>query len=167
MIIQENPHISQVSAMKLNVVENLGICGSEGVKYILNIWCTLTLFSHILKKNLLLTGRVGNVIRSDLEHVLNDLSQKNQSVELYITNNVKGFLISGNHRFAVKEWVRQNNTELFLKEPYWNLTLTQLFIGLSPDQARFLAKVDNEKERVQASDTMSSEIKVHSLSINC
>ena len=59
-----------------------------------------------------------------------------------------------------EEWVRQNNTELFLKEPYWNLTLTQLFIGLSPDQARFLAKVDNEKERVQALDTMSSEIKV-------
>ena len=109
---------------------------------------------------MLLTGRVGNVIRSDLEHVLNDLSQKNQSVELYITNNVKGFLISGNHRFAVKEWVRQNNTELFLKEPYWNLTLTQIFIGLSPDQARFLAKVDNEKERVQAADTMSSKIKV-------
>jgi len=73
---------------------------------------------------------------------------------------VKGFLICGNHRFAVKEWVRKNNPELFLKEPYWNLTLTQIFISLSPDKARFLAKVDNEKERVQASDTMSSEIKV-------
>ncbi len=74
---------------------------------------------------------------------------------------MKGFLISGNHRLAIKEWVRKNNPELFLKEPYWNLTLTQIFIGLSPDKARFLAKVDNEKERVQASDTMSSEIKVH------
>ena len=122
----------------------------------------LNIIFHILRFfHILLSGRVGNVIRSDLEHVLNNLSQKNQSIELYITNNVKGFLISGNHRFAVKEWVRQNNTELFFKEPYWNLTLTQLFIGLSPDQARFLAKVDNEKERVQASDTMSSEIKVH------
>jgi hypothetical protein len=38
--------------------------------------------------------------------------------------------------------------------------LTQTFIGLSLDQARFLAKVDNEKERVQAADTMSSKIKV-------
>ena len=108
-----------------------------------------------------MSGRVGNVVRSDLEKVLNDLSKKNQSIELYITNNVKGFLISGNHRFAVKEWVRINNLDLFFKEPYWNLTLTQIFIGLSLDQARFLANVDNEKERVQASDTMSSEIKVH------
>ena len=39
--------------------------------------------------------------------------------------------------------------------------MTQTFIGLSPNQARFLAKVDNEKERVQAANTMSSEIKVH------
>ena len=109
----------------------------------------------------MVSGRVGNVIRSDIEEVLNELSQNNQSIELYITNNVKGFLISGNHRFAVKEWVRMNNPDMFFKEPYWNLTLTQIFIGLSPDQARFLAKVDNEKERVQASDTMPSEIKVH------
>ena len=108
-----------------------------------------------------MSGRIGNVVRSDLEKVLNDLSNKNQSIELYITNNVKGFLISGNHRFAVKECVRMHNPDLFFKEQYWNLTLTQLFTGLSPDQARFLAKVDNEKERVQASDTMSSEIKVH------
>ncbi len=109
----------------------------------------------------MLSGRIGNVIRSDMEQVLNDLSQKNQSIELYITNNVKGFLISGNHRFAVKEWARMNNPDLSFKEPYWNLTLTQIFISVSPDQARFLAKVDNEKERVQASDTMSSKIKVH------
>ena len=40
-----------------------------------------------------------------------------------------------------------------------NLDAT-LYWPKSPDQARFLAKVDNEKERVQASDTMSSEIKV-------
>ena len=92
--------------------------------------------------------------------------KKNQPIELHIINNVKGFPISGNHRFEVKEWVRENNSEWFLKEPYWNLTLTQLFICLSPDQARILAKVDNEKERVHASDTMSYEIKVHSLSIN-
>ena len=73
---------------------------------------------------------------------------------------MKGFLISGNHRCALKEWVRTNNPDLFSKEPYWNLTLTRIFIGLSPNQARFLAKVDNEKERVQAAYTMSSEIKV-------
>jgi hypothetical protein len=103
------------------------------------------------KKQLVSSGRVGSVIRSDLEQVLNDLSQQNQSIELYITNNLRGFLVSGNHRFAVKEWVKENNPELFSKEPYWNLTLTQLFIGLSPDEARFLAKVDNEKERVQKS----------------
>jgi hypothetical protein len=32
---------------------------------------------------------------------------------------------------------------------------------LSPEQARYLAKVDNEKEKIQAEDTMSSEIKVN------
>ncbi len=64
---------------------------------------------------MILSGRVGNVIRSDLKHVLNGLSQKNQSIELYITHNVKGFPINGNHRFAVKEWVRQNNHEIVFK----------------------------------------------------
>ena len=115
---------------------------------------TLTLMKFIF------LGRVGNVVRADFDQILNDLSKKNQSIELYITNNLTGFLISGNHRYAVKEWIRTNNPDLFSKEPYWNLTLTQIFIGLSPDQARFLAKVDNEKERVQAADTMSSELKV-------
>ena len=67
-----------------------------------------------------LSGRVGNVIRSDIEHVLNYLSQKNQSIELYITNNMKAFMISGDNRFAIKEWAGKNNPELFLKEPYWN-----------------------------------------------
>ncbi len=81
----------------------------------------------------MLSGRVGNVIRSDMEQALNDLSQNNQSIELYITNNVKGFLISGNHRCAVKEWIGMNNPDLFFKEPYWNFTPTQIFIGLSPD----------------------------------
>ena len=61
----------------------------------------------------MLSGRVGNVIRSYIEQVLNNLSQNNQSIELYITNNVKGFLISGNHRFTVKEWVRMNNPDFF------------------------------------------------------
>ena len=73
---------------------------------------------------------------------------------------MKGFLIGENHRYALTKWVRKNNPDLFSKEPYWNLTLTQIFIGLSPDQARFLAKVDNEKERVQDADTLSFEIKV-------
>jgi hypothetical protein len=40
--------------------------------------------------------------------------------------------------------------------------LDTIFISLSPDLARFLAKVDNAKERVQAADTVSSEIKVFS-----
>jgi hypothetical protein len=53
-----------------------------------------------------------------------------------------------------------NNPGLFSKQPYWNLTLTQIFIGLSPNQAKFISKVDNEKERVQAADTMSYKIKV-------
>jgi len=35
-----------------------------------------------------------------------------------------------------------------------------ILVGLSPDQARFLAKVDNEKEKMQSTDTMSSEIKI-------
>jgi len=66
----------------------------------------------------LISGRVGNVIRLDIEHVLNDLSQRNQSVKLYITNNLKGFLSSENHAYAVKEWVKTNNSDLFSKEPY-------------------------------------------------
>ena len=79
---------------------------------------------------------------------------------MIITDEIKGYLISGNHRHAVKEWVRKNKPELFNRDPYWNLTLTQILAGLSPEQARYLAKVDNEKEKIQAEDTMSSEIKV-------
>ena len=69
------------------------------------------------------------------------ICRQKKSIELYITNNVKGFLINENHRYAVKEWVRTNNPDLFSKEPHWKITLTHIFIGLSPDQARFLANV--------------------------
>jgi hypothetical protein len=43
--------------------------------YIRNLKYLYIIFAYT-EKNLLLSGRVGNVIRSDIEHVLNDLSQK-------------------------------------------------------------------------------------------
>ena len=49
---------------------------------------------------------------------------------------------------------------MFVLEPFCNLTLTQILVGFSTDQARFLARVDNEKEKIQSANTMSSEIKV-------
>ena len=79
---------------------------------------------------------------------------------MYITETVKEYLISRNCRHAVKEYIRKRHPELLASEPWCNLTLTQILVGLSPDQARFLVKVDNENEKIQSVDTMSSEIKV-------
>jgi len=111
---------------------------------------------------------MGSVTRSDIEKLFKSISKENKLADQYIINNVKGKLISGNHRFVVKEWVRENKPEDYAKKAFWNLTLTQLYIGLSPKQSRYLAKVDNEKERVQAADTMSSMLKVRTsyLSLN-
>jgi len=83
-----------------------------------------------------------------------------QPMDMHITENVKGYLISGNHRHALKEYVRKNYHKLFASEPHWNLTLTQILVGLSPDQAIFLANVDNEKEKIQSADSMFFEIKI-------
>ena len=69
-------------------------------------------------------------------------------------------IISGNHRHAIKDYIKKNYPELFASEPYWNLTPTQILVGLIPDQARLLAKVDNKKEKIKSVDTMSSEIKI-------
>jgi len=80
---------------------------------------------------------------------------------MYITESVKVYLISGNHRHAVKEHIRKTHPELFALEPCWNLTLTRILVGLSPDKAQFQAKEDNEKEKLQSvDDTTPSEIKV-------
>ena len=52
---------------------------------------------------------------------------------MHITEIVKGYLICGNRRYAVKEYLRKNHPELFASEPYWNLNFTQILVGSIPD----------------------------------
>jgi hypothetical protein len=78
---------------------------------------------------------------------------------MYITKTVKGYRISGNRRRIVKKYIKNNYPDLFDSEHCWNLTLTQILVGLIPDQARCLAKADNEKEKIQSANTLSSAMK--------
>jgi hypothetical protein len=91
----------------------------------------------------------------------------NQPIDMYITEAAKGYLISENPSHEViKKYIRNNHPDIFNTKTYWNLTLTQILVGLSPEQARFFGKVDNEKEKIQYVDTLSSVIKVCSKDTN-
>jgi hypothetical protein len=55
---------------------------------------------------------------------------------VFIRDKIHGKHISGNHRWFIKERYRQVHKEKFDKNPYWHLTLSQIYVGLRPDQAR-------------------------------
>ncbi len=55
---------------------------------------------------------------------------------VFIRDKICGKHVSGNHRWFIKERYRHENKEKFQKNPYWHLTLAQVYVGLRPDQAR-------------------------------
>ena len=74
--------------------------------------------------------------KGQFEKLLHDIEKKGDDPIIFIRDEVLGKHISGNHRWHIKEKYRRSHTDKFEKNPYWFLTLTQLYIGLRPDQAR-------------------------------
>ncbi len=74
--------------------------------------------------------------KCEFEKLLHDIERKGDDPIIFIRDEVLGKHISGNDRWHIKEKYKRYNTEKFEKNPYWFLTLTQLYIGLIPDQAR-------------------------------
>ena len=74
--------------------------------------------------------------KGQFEKLLQHIEKKGDDPIIFIRDDVLGKHISGNHRWHIKENYRFLNRDKFEKNPYWFLTLTQLYIGLRPDQAR-------------------------------
>ena len=74
--------------------------------------------------------------KSAFEALLLSVENRGEDPIVFIRDKIRGKHISGNHRWFIKERYRQENNEKFEKNPYWHLTLAQVYVGLRPDQAR-------------------------------
>jgi hypothetical protein len=79
---------------------------------------------------------IGIVNKKDFETLLKDIESSGEDPMVFIRDEVNGYHISGNHRYWVKQHYFAEHHEKFLQKPYWNLTLSQIYIGLRSDQAR-------------------------------
>ena len=109
-----------------------------------------------------LAGRIGAITKFDFKQSLDP----DVSFDYQIFRNTKGYHISGNHRHLCKEMFRDECPADFESMEYWNQTLSQIYVGLSPGQARGLEKADNDLAEAQIEDTMESTITV-SIYIYC
>ena len=66
----------------------------------------------------------------------NNIESSGEDPMVFIREEVKGYHISRDHRYWVKQAYGRENHENVLQKPYWNLTLSQIYIGLRSDQAR-------------------------------
>ena len=96
----------------------------------------------------------------DVVKMLETVAKETGDWQSFLLRKIPGRHIPGNHRHMVKERIRIDYPENFNTEPYWNQTLTQLFIGLSPGQARYLADFNNRSGSTQIEDKQSSKLKV-------
>ena len=112
-------------------------------------------------------GRIGKYCAADFREVLKEEMDKNIAIDDVVLTIVReGYLLSGNHRHACKEWVRINDPHEYEnpeRRPFWNGTYAQLYVGLSPCQARFMSYIDNERSKTQSEDTAASKIEVNGL----
>jgi len=97
---------------------------------------------------------------ADVIKMLEKVTKETGDWQSFLLRNIPGRHISGNHRHMVKEMIRIDYPDNFNTEPYWNQTLTQLFIGLSPGQARYLADFNNRSGSTRIEDKQSSKLKV-------
>ncbi len=74
--------------------------------------------------------------KGQFEKLLHDIEKKGDDPIIFIREEVLGKHISGNHRWHIKEKYLNSRMDKFEKNPYWFLTLTQLYIGFRPDQAK-------------------------------
>jgi hypothetical protein len=78
--------------------------------------------------------------KNDFEELLKKIEENSEDPMVFIQDKLKGSHISGNHRHDIKNRYFQKNEDTFKKfkeKPYWYLTLTQIYIGLRTEQARY------------------------------
>ena len=109
-------------------------------------------------------GRIGKYSVADFQEVLNEQMEQHVAIDDVVLKIVrKGYLLSGNHRHACKEWIRINEPDEYENtehRPFWNGTYAQLYVGLSPSQASHMSYIDNERSKTQSEDTAASKIEV-------
>ena len=74
--------------------------------------------------------------RKEFEDLLLSLEGSGDDPILFIREKVFARHISGYHIFHIKDNYKQDYQDLYEVQPFWYLTLTQIFIGLRPDQTR-------------------------------
>jgi hypothetical protein len=82
---------------------------------------------------------IGIESKKEFETLLREIEASGEDPMLFIRDYVHGKHISGNHRYHVKQNYMIQNRDKFLSKPYWYLTLSQLYIGLRSDQARYVS----------------------------
>ena len=105
-------------------------------------------------------GRIGRLNKTDFYNHYKCDESSNMTFDMKISAGVVGYLISGNHRHLVKMMVKEEEQELFKSSTYWSQTRTQIYVGLSPEQARFLGNMDNNMRDHQIDDSMVSMLQV-------
>mgnify|MGYP000159169371 CR=1 FL=1 len=105
-------------------------------------------------------GRIGRICLEDFNAVLEE--NKEEVLDTVVKNMVRtGYLLSGNHRYAVKELIRVEEPSLYNQSTYWKQTYAQIYVGLSEAQARYLSRISNDREKsTQGVDTTSSIFEV-------
>jgi hypothetical protein len=68
--------------------------------------------------------------RSAFEALLLSVKNGGEDPIVFIRDKIYEKHISGNHRWFIKERYRQVNKDKFDKNPYWHLTLAQVYVGL-------------------------------------
>ena len=74
--------------------------------------------------------------RKDFEDLLKSIEEKGEDPILFIQDKLQGKHISGNHKYEIKQKFMDSHKAQFDSKTFWYLTLTSIFIGLRPDQAR-------------------------------
>ncbi len=74
--------------------------------------------------------------KSEFEELLNEIERKGNDLIIFIRDQVLRKHISRNHRWYIMPKYWREKREKFERNPYWFLTLTQIYIGLRLDQAR-------------------------------
>ena len=79
---------------------------------------------------------IGIETKKYFESLLVEIEASGEDPMLFIREEDHDKHISSNHRYHVKQNYMLQYREKCCSKPYWNLTLTQIYIGLRFDQAR-------------------------------
>ena len=166
MCFQKKPFISEVSSVYVNIETVYEMDKTERIlhKKVRDANLLKSKTYIYVKKNDCL-GKIGKYCAEDFYDILNDEMEKNVAIDdIVLTIVRKGYLLSGNRRHACKEYIRINDPVEYDNpehRPLWNGTYAQLYVGLSPHQARYMSYIDNERSKTQSTDIAASKIEVN------